>query len=118
MKLFLSLVTVFVLSGCVDAVGRDMEMERAAQNFSNAADECLYDVRDRHIPYARSYNCTKQLDRTSSVYLSFPNTKLIYTGEAAPRHAYIAEVAKSVAWSALALSNGMYRNQEPVLSLW
>lgn len=118
MKPYLALIAVVALTGCVDVVGRDMDMERVATNFSKAADDCLLDVRDKKIPYARSFNCTKQLDRTSAAYTSLPNMKLTYVGEAVPRHAYIAENAKSVAWSAAALSNAMFRNDEPVLSLW
>lgn len=118
MKAYIALFVVVTLSGCVDVVGRDMDMERAATNFSKAAEDCLLDVRDKNIPYAHSNNCTKQLDRTSSAYTSLPNFRFTYMEEAVPRHAYIAESAKSVAWSAAALSNAMYRNVEPVLSLW
>lgn len=118
MKTYLALTVLVALSGCVDVVSRDMDMERAAMDFSKAAEDCLLDVRDKKIPYMHSHNCTKRLDRTSAAYTSFPNMKLTYMGEAVPRHAYIAEEAKTMAWSAAALSNGMFRNVEPVLSLW
>lgn len=118
MKTYLALFVVVALSGCVDVVGRDMAKEMTATNFSKAADDCLLDVRDRNIPFASSYNCTKQLDRTSSAYTSLPDMKLTYLDEAVPRYAYIAESAKSVAWSAAALSNAKFRNVEPVRSLW
>lgn len=94
MKSYFPLIAVLALSGCVDLVGRDMDMETAATHFSKAADDCLHDVRDKKIPYARSFNCTKRLDRTSDAYTSLPNMKLTYMGEAVPRHAYIAESAK------------------------
>lgn len=118
MKALLAVAIVVGLTGCIDVVGRDMELERAATAFSKAADDCLIDVRDKRIPYARSYNCTARLDKASSAYTSFPNMKTTYTDEAVPRHAYIAEGAKSVAWSAVALSNAMLQNAEPVFSLW
>jgi len=117
-KTYLPLIALLALSGCVDLVGRDMGMETAATHFLKAADDCLHDVRDKKIPYASSFNCTKRLDKASNAYTSLPNMKLTYTGEAVPRHAYIAESAKTVAWSAAALSNGLFRNYEPVLSLW
>ena len=118
MKTLVAVAVVVGLTGCIDVVSRDMEIERAATAFSKAADDCLLDVRDKRIPYARSYNCTVRLDKASSAYTSLPNIKLTYTDEAVPRHAYIAEGAKSVAWSAAALSNAMFQNAEPVFSLW
>lgn len=118
MNKYLAFVAALALTGCVDVVSRDMEMERAAMRFSKAADDCLLDVRDKRIPYAQSHNCTKLLDRTSAAYMSSSKAKLTYIDEAVPRHAYIAESAKAVAWSAAALSNAMFRTSEPVLSLW
>ena len=118
MKVLLGFTLIVALSGCIDFVGRDMEMERAATNFSKAADDCLVDVSEKNIPYASSANCTKRLSGTSSAYTSFPSMQLTYSGAPVPRHAYIAESAKSVAWSAAALSNARFRNIEPILSLW
>ena len=119
MTKFLSAILLFTLSGCVDVVFRDPKIESAAQAFSNAASDCLLDVRDNDIPYFKSINCTKRLTQTSAVYTSFSDTKPVYTDEAIPRHAYIAEGAKSMAWSAAAISNAKYRDAEPVLfSLW
>ena len=118
MRAAFALAVVVGLTGRIDVVGRDTEMERVAIAFSKAADDCLLDVRDRNIPYTRSYNCTTRLGQAISDYTRFPNMKLTYTDEAVPRHAYIVESAKSVAWSAAARSNAMFRNAEPGFSLW
>jgi len=118
MKRFLMIIGVLTLTGCVDVVGRDVEIERVAMEFSLAADECLLDVRDRQIPFSNSNNCTKRLSNASMAYVSFSKVEIIYLDEAVPRFAYIAEGAKSVAWSAAALSNARFRNVEPVTSIW
>jgi len=118
MKTIFALPGLLTLTGCVDVVGRDLEIEAVAKRFSKAAEQCLLDVRDRNIPYSRSRNCTQRLSETSEAYINISKVKLIYWDEAVPRYAYIAENAKSVAWSAAALSNAIYRNTEPVTSLW
>ena len=83
-----------------------------------AADNCLLDVRDNRTPYGQSINCGKRLSQTSWAYTRFPKTKLVYTDEAIPRHAYFAAEAKAIAWNAAALSNAKYPNAERVTSLW
>ena len=103
---------------CVDVVRRETEMERTARALQEAADQCLLDVRDRGVSYRGSSNCTTRLDDAATAYVSFPSMKLTYANESVPRHAYIAESAKAVAWSAAAWSNAKFCDEEPVFSLW
>ena len=118
MKIFLVFVFLLPLAGCLDVISRDLDMESAAMAFSKAAEACLLDVRDNNRPFMRSPNCTDRLKLASAAYTSFPNMKLSYTDEAVPRHRYIAEEAKTMAWNAAAFSNATYRNAEPVFALW
>src|SRR5687768_219324 len=114
MKWLLAIPCVLLVGGCMDITARDTAMEKAAAEFSAVAEQCLLDVRDRSIPYGRSSNCTGRLHQASLAYTNFQNFHLIYKDEAVPRHAYVAEVAKSAAWSAAALSNATFRNVEPI----
>jgi hypothetical protein len=114
----LALCSALLASGCLDVVGRDSAMEKAATEFSEAADQCLLDVRDRKIPYSKSQNCTGRLHQASLAYSNFPDFRLTYSDQPVPRHAYIAESANSVAWSAAALSNAIHKDADPVLGLW
>ena len=118
MKTCLVCFFLLLLTGCIDVVSRDFDMERAAKDFSKAAEDCLLDVRDNNRPYMQSRNCTDRLKLASAAYAKFPNMQLTYTDEAVPRHGYIAEEAKTMAWSAVAFSNATYRNTEPVFALW
>ena len=118
MKTCLVCFFLLLLTGCIDVVSRDFDMERAAEDFSKAAEACLLDVRDNNRAYMQSHNCTERLKLAGAAYTKFPNMELTYTDEAVPRHAYIAESAKTKAWIAAALSNATYRNVEPVFALW
>ena len=93
-------------------------MEEAASALEEAASACLLDVRDRGISYGRSDNCASRLDQAATVYISIPGMKLGYEDQSVPRHAYIAAKAQKVAWSAAALSNAFFRDEEPVISIW
>ncbi len=109
-------LTLTALSACDD--GNDTQAEAAAREMMAAADDCLMDVRDRGMPYQQSPSCTTKLSRASKRYTDRP-VRLTYTDETViPRHAYLAEVAKSTAWSAAALSNGMHKTVPAVHSLW
>lgn len=88
------------LAGCFsDSRVNERTLEIAAKAFSDAADECLLDVRDRGVRYERSPNCAS---------LSALATRVIDAGgdlEAAPcKYKLMVESAKSVAWSARASS--------------
>ena len=118
MKIFLVFVFLLPLAGCLDVISRDLDMESAAMAFSKAAEVCLLDVRDNNRPYMQSPNCTDRLKLASAAYTKFPNMQLTYTDEAVPRHAYIAESARTMAWIAAAISNANYRDVEPVIAIW
>jgi len=107
-----------LLSGCFDVTPRDVELEATAQAFADAAEQCLYDVRDDIEYYGDSDNCTKMLDRTSRAYTDNLEVQMSYFDEAVPRHAYIAQYGQKIGWMAVALSNAHHPNRHPISSLW
>lgn len=115
-SLLLAAPFTLALLGCIDVSARDEELERLANRFSEVADLCLLDVRDRGLTYSESRNCTS-LGEASRAYLR-PDVEMTYQGKAVPRHAYAAAAAKATAWSAVALSNAFHPDQPRTVSLW
>lgn len=113
-------VSLLVLAAVTATAADDRAAEAAARRMGEAADACLVDVSDRRIPYGRSHNCTVRLSAASKAYFA-TGAKLTYSDATSiPRHAYLAMSAKSVAWSAAALSNAGHRNEVPIfhLGIW
>lgn len=104
------------LVGCIDVSTRDAELERLAKQFSELADSCLLDVRDKKLTYSASRNCAS-LGEASKAYLR-PEVEMTYQGKTVPRHAYTAAEARATAWSAAALSNAFHPDQPRTISLW
>jgi len=116
--LILSAAAIYLTCAGNAVANSEASIEKAANEFSKAAEACLLDVRDKQIPYSKSTNCKARLFRTSKAYINHPGVELVYDGDVIPKHAYIAANAKIMAWSAAALSNAMFRNVETVISLW
>lgn len=77
--------------------------------FQRVADECLLDVRDRNVPFAQSRHCARQLE---------PASRAVFDAYGYDEYQKLTAEARATAWSALALSNGVYRQHPPVLGLW
>lgn len=82
-----------------------------ALSFSNSADACLLDVRDKNVNFINSKNCGA-LGAMSLAYGSALGGKI---NERAYSHTLYVEGLQT-AWSAAALSNAQYGTK--VISLW
>ncbi len=119
MKKWLIISLTLLSYGCVDISQRNLDAESDAKHFSDVADECLLDVRDRETPFKMSINCTTSLESAAKDYTSNDIELFYLDSETAPRHAYIAQKALKTAWNAASYSNWRYPEAEPITdSLW
>jgi hypothetical protein len=88
-------VAALAIVGCTD----NMRLELSATALSKAADECLYDVRDRRMKYEKSPNCVS-LGTLATQYIEAGG----FRPETPSKYELIAEKARRVAWVALATS--------------
>ena len=88
-------IAVSSLAGCKDT---NSPRRTAADGLSRAADECLYDVRDRQLTWERSSHCAA-LAGLATNYISLGGFQ---NEPAAVR--LIAERARATAWMARAAS--------------
>ena len=100
------LLSASLLMGCS---GTDGRLEMTARAFSRAADECLYDVRDRKFKYEGSQNCNA-LGTLSMQFIEAGGFK----EDISDRIALIAEKGLKTAWMARAVSASGNRP----LTLW
>jgi hypothetical protein len=92
-------ITVSGLTAVMTACSRTgPELRAAANALSRAADECLLDVRDRHLTWETSGNC-KSLSPLASSYIAAGG----FNNEADDIR-LIAEEARTTAWMARATS--------------
>lgn len=94
-----------LLLACSD---RSVRLRTVAEALSTCADECLYDVRDRHLTWEASRNCAA-LSTLASKYIEAGGFQ-----SEPPEIALIAERARVSAWMARATS---LANGKP-LSIW
>jgi len=95
-----------VIPGCSPSASG---LEAMANQLSNAADQCLLDVRDKGLKYESSRNC-RSLDTLHRRYEEGGGRL-----ESTPcRAEKLAETARATAWIALAIS----KTGDPSLSLW
>ncbi|CAN7383637.1 hypothetical protein [Variovorax sp. LjRoot178] len=101
-----NLLTLSSLNGSV--------AQQAARAFSNAADDCLLDVRDRRLSFDRSRSCQAakglhlayvKVDK----YTEWANTTKV------PLHAYLVSEARGVLWTAVAISNAHHGSKRTAL---
>ncbi|MDM0022097.1 hypothetical protein [Variovorax saccharolyticus] len=87
----------------------------AAARFSDVAERCLVDVRDKGISYERSSFCLA----ASSLHIDYLNVdqhQHWVNTTRVPRHAYDVALARGVLWSAVMISNERYGSKRT--SLW
>jgi|CXWL01.1.fsa_nt_gi hypothetical protein len=101
-------VLIVMLSGCLDFASNN-RLEVAANALSHAADECLYDVRDRKLKYESAPNCTA-LSALSTQYIEAGG----FDKNTPAEYQLIAEQARTVAWMARAIS----ASGNPALRIW
>jgi hypothetical protein len=99
LKTLTVLLGAWVLAGCEGAEMRSVQ----ARILANAADECVYDVRDRGLTYETSRNCSS-LSGLASQYIAVGGFKDLGVPKN-PSHAQLAQSARTSAWMARALSN-------------
>ena len=99
-----------LLSGC-GLYQQSREKAGIAAAMNSTAEQCLYDVRGRHTSFAHSSNCSA-LDAISQSYFN------IQPAVAEDLDNSDLKSAQLQAWMAVALSNGYYRDQPPVLRIW
>ena len=80
---------------------------KAAETFADTADECLLDVRDRGISYDKSKFCAVA-DPQHLAYVNLDRHSLWGNTARAPHHAFVVAKARSVLWSAVAISNAKH----------
>ena len=97
-----------LLSGCGDSPNSRAKAA-VAKAMTTAADNCLYDVRDHNISFSRSASCSS-LDALADQYLKDTTSDDLENPD--------FQAARLSAWMALAISNGTFRNEPPVIRIW
>jgi hypothetical protein len=92
---WIGLFIAILHSSCSD----DTRLELAATAFKNAAQECMLDVRDHKMKYNSSPACAS-LGKLSLEYLEAGGEETNIPS----KYALIAEQGRSMAWTALAIS--------------
>jgi hypothetical protein len=103
-----AIIATIILVAC-GLTTSESALRRTVEAFSNAAAECLVDVRDRDLDYERSANCLA-LGRLSRSYIDAGGL----TDSTPAEFEKVAESARATAWSALAIS----KTKDKTLSLW
>lgn len=110
MKRLVVVIAVLTLAACT----QNAALEQLARVLMDAADECLLDIRDRNTSYDISRNCAS-LNKLSLAYIKAGGAK----PDASPTMDLVNfHKARAIAWSAVALSNGKYRDRPPIRSIW
>jgi hypothetical protein len=99
-----AVAALLLLAGC-----NDQQLGQAAKDFSEAAEACLLDVRDRHMKYEQSRHCSR-LREVSMRYVEAGGAR----SDTPARHALTAEEARTMAWMARAIS----ASGNPSIALW
>lgn len=95
----LAICSVCLLPACTSFSAGNGDLMEAAKTFARAADECLYDVRDRKLTYEDSLNC-RALSVLSKLYIE----KGGFANDEPDHHAMVAQTALTTAWMARAVS--------------
>lgn len=98
-----------IVTATVGACADHARLELVANAFSDAAEKCLLDVRDRKIKYDKSPSCTS-LEALSKQYIDAGGM----WNDTPAKSALVAEQARTMAWMALAISE----TGNPALSIW
>ena len=105
MKWIWAVVTLICLAGGGIWLGFNIaanaRLSVTVRAFSAEADQCLYDVRDRRLTYARSHHCAK-LGELARAYIEAGGG----SRDTAARHELVFAEGRVSAWTALALSEG------------
>jgi hypothetical protein len=78
---------------------KHLRLRTAAEALSKSADECLLDVRDRKLTYAKAPNCSA-LSALAKQYIEAGG----FRDNTPPEIDIVAERARATAWAALATS--------------